>query len=53
LREAKQLVRRMAPVDAAQFAWAQAKSAAMFASEECAEGMAAFREKRDPAWVKP
>jgi methylglutaconyl-CoA hydratase len=24
----------------------------MFTSEEAAEGMAAFREKRKPAWVK-
>ncbi len=28
-------------------------SARMFRSEEAAEGMAAFREKRKPAWVKP
>jgi methylglutaconyl-CoA hydratase len=50
--EAKQLVRQISgePLDAA-FAWTQAKSAAMFASAEAQEGMAAFREKRSPAWV--
>jgi methylglutaconyl-CoA hydratase len=30
-----------------------ALSAALFASAEAAEGMAAFREKRSPAWVPP
>ncbi len=52
LREAKQLVRTVAtlPEDEA-FAWAEKKIAAIFASDEAAEGMAAFREKRRPRWV--
>jgi enoyl-CoA hydratase/carnithine racemase len=33
------------------FAWAEAKIAELFASEEAAEGMAAFRAKRPPRWV--
>jgi methylglutaconyl-CoA hydratase len=53
LREAKQLVRTVAalPEDEA-FAWAEKKIASIFASEEAAEGMASFVEKRPPAWVK-
>ena len=52
--EVKRLVRRIAgrPLEE-DFAWAQAKSAAMFASEDAAEGKAAFREKRPPAWELP
>jgi len=52
VREAKQLVRTVArlPEDEA-FAWAEKKIAALFASDEAAEGMAAFREKRKPRWV--
>ncbi len=51
--EAKKLVRTVAklPVDEA-FEYAQAKIAGLFASEEAAEGMAAFVGKRPPAWVK-
>lgn len=50
--ECKKLVRRIPtlPVEEAfeeAFEWSQR----MFASEEAAEGMAAFREKRDAAWV--
>jgi len=54
VREAKQLVRTVArlPEDEA-FAFAEKKIAAIFASEEAAEGMAAFAEKRSPKWVKP
>lgn len=33
------------------FAWTADLSAARFRSDEAREGMAAFREKRDPAWV--
>jgi methylglutaconyl-CoA hydratase len=50
--EAKRLVRevaRRAEDDA--FAWAEAKIAELFASEEAAEGMAAFRAKRPPRWA--
>lgn len=50
--EAKQLVRRVSelPMDEA-FAFAERRIAELFASEEAAEGMRAFAEKRDPAWV--
>ncbi len=50
--ECKKLVRRMLqlPRDEA-FTEASAWSARMFRSPEAAEGMAAFREKRPPAWV--
>jgi methylglutaconyl-CoA hydratase len=33
------------------FAFARDLSAECFASEEAAEGMRAFREKRPPSWV--
>lgn len=51
--ECKKLVRRMLqlPRDAA-FKEASEWSARMFRSAEAAEGMAAFREKRKPSWVK-
>ena len=51
VREAKQLVRTVSrlPMEEA-FRHAQEKIAGLFASEEAAEGMAAFREKRDPKW---
>jgi methylglutaconyl-CoA hydratase len=53
IREAKQLVRTVArlPEDEA-FAFAEKKIAAIFASEEAAEGMAAFAEKRPPRWQR-
>lgn len=53
LAEAKKLVRTVArlPEDDA-FAYASEKIAELFASEEAAEGMKAFAEKRPPAWVK-
>jgi enoyl-CoA hydratase/carnithine racemase len=35
------------------FAFAEKKIAAIFASEEAAEGMAAFAEKRPPKWMNP
>lgn len=52
--ECKKLVRRAAegqPVDDA-FREMEAWSRKMFASADGQEGMAAFREKRKPAWVK-
>jgi methylglutaconyl-CoA hydratase len=50
--EAKRLVRTVSrlPMDEA-FAYAEAKIAALFASAEAAEGMAAFAQKRKPSWV--
>ena len=52
--EAKRLVRTVArlPMDDA-FAYAEAKIAELFASAEAAEGMAAFAQRRRPAWVDP
>ncbi len=51
VREAKQLVRTVErlPEDEA-FAWAERKIAELFASEEAAEGMRAFAERRPPRW---
>lgn len=50
--EAKRLVRTVPrmPVDEA-FAWTEAKIAELFASDEAAEGMAAFAAKRKPRWA--
>jgi methylglutaconyl-CoA hydratase len=50
--EAKRLVRTVArlPMDEA-FAYAEQKIAELFASEEAAEGMAAFVTKRKPRWA--
>ena len=50
--ECKKLVRRIATLSTADgFEEAAGWSSRMFASEEAAEGMAAFREKRDAAWI--
>lgn len=51
--EAKRLVRTVPRlgVDEA-FSWAEAKIAELFASEEAAEGMAAFAAKRRPRWAE-
>ncbi len=50
--EAKQLVRTVATLaEAEAYEYAQKKIGDLFASEEAAEGMAAFREKRSPRWV--
>ncbi len=50
--EAKQLVRKVAASSMDEgFAYAQRKLTEIFGSEEAAEGMAAFAEKRPPAWV--
>ena len=49
--EAKQLVRTVATLaEAEAYEYAQKKIGDLFASEEAAEGMAAFREKRSPRW---
>jgi methylglutaconyl-CoA hydratase len=52
VREAKQLIRTVErlPEDEA-FAFAEKKIAELFASEEAAEGMRAFAEKRPPRWA--
>jgi methylglutaconyl-CoA hydratase len=52
--EAKRLVRVVSklPMDEA-FAYAERKIAALFASDEAAEGMAAFVAKRKPRWAPP
>jgi len=50
--ECKKLVRRVPELDLREgFAIAQEWSGRMFRSDEAAEGMAAFREKRKPSWV--
>jgi methylglutaconyl-CoA hydratase len=51
--EAKRLVRTVArlPMDEA-FAYAEEKIAGLFASEEAAEGMQAFAQKRKPRWAE-
>jgi enoyl-CoA hydratase/carnithine racemase len=52
IREAKQLVRRIPTLSMqAGFDYAAAKIAELFASEEAAEGMRAFAEKRKPRWA--
>jgi methylglutaconyl-CoA hydratase len=50
--EAKRLVRTVSrlPMDDA-FAYAETKIAELFASAEAAEGMAAFAQRRKPAWA--
>ncbi|MDE0450995.1 MAG: enoyl-CoA hydratase-related protein [Gammaproteobacteria bacterium] len=50
--ECKKLVRRIPTLTIEEgFEVAEPWSKQMFASDEGAEGMAAFREKRDPAWI--
>lgn len=52
LRECKKLVRRVSELDIeAGFAETGDWSRRLFQSDEGAEGIAAFREKRKPAWV--
>ncbi len=54
IREAKQLVRRVSRMTEAEaFAYTEKKIAELFGSEEAAEGMAAFAQKRPPRWVEP
>lgn len=49
---AKLLVARVPDLDRDEaFAWTAELSASLFASTEAAEGIAAFREKRNAAWV--
>ena len=52
VQECKKLVRRVPELSIADgFAETASWSARMFESDEGQEGMAAFREKRDPSWV--
>lgn len=52
ITECKKLVRRVSELDIAQgFAETAEWSVRLFKSEEGAEGMSAFREKRKPSWV--
>ena len=52
VREAKKLVRTVAKLDQDEaFAYAEGIIEGLFQSEEAAEGMAAFAEKRPPAWA--
>jgi methylglutaconyl-CoA hydratase len=54
IAEAKRLVRTVSRVSMDDaFAYAEAKIAELFASAEAAEGMAAFAQRRKPAWVEP
>jgi methylglutaconyl-CoA hydratase len=53
IREAKKLVRTVAKLDQDEgFAYAEGIIGDLFQSEEAAEGMAAFAEKRQPKWVQ-
>jgi methylglutaconyl-CoA hydratase len=52
LAAAKKLVFDVPGTDrAAAFQWTSELSRSLFASEEAAEGMAAFRDRRSPSWV--
>ena len=52
MQEAKKLVRKVSELSIAEgFAITGEWSAKLFRSEEGAEGMAAFREKRKPNWA--
>lgn len=52
LAAAKRLVNDVPRMStAAAFPWAAAYSAALFETDEAAEGMRAFLDKRDPTWV--
>lgn len=55
VQECKRLVRRVQEMTSTQEAFEQTGewSGRMFRSDEAAEGMAAFREKRKPSWVEP
>jgi methylglutaconyl-CoA hydratase len=51
LATAKRLIFEVPAMKRAEaFQWATELSESLFASDEAAEGMAAFREKRRPSW---
>ena len=52
LAACKELIRRVPDLDRDEaFAWTAVRSRELFASPEAAEGIAAFRERRDAPWV--
>jgi methylglutaconyl-CoA hydratase len=54
IREAKRLIRTVSKLPESEaYAFAERKIAELFASEEAAEGMRAFAEKRPPRWAPP
>lgn len=54
LRRTKEVLRRVPTMERGEaFAWTEQVSAEAFASAEAAEGMAAFVQRRPPAWAPP
>lgn len=54
LRRTKEVLRRVPTMERGEaFAWTEQVSAQAFASDEAAEGMAAFVQRRPPAWAAP
>ncbi len=54
IRRTKEVLRRVPGMERGEaFAWTQQVSAEAFASDEAAEGMAAFTQRRPPAWAPP
>jgi len=52
MRRTKEVLRRVPQMERGEaFAWTEQVSAAAFSSEEAAEGMAAFVQRRPPAWA--
>jgi methylglutaconyl-CoA hydratase len=52
LAVSKELIAKVPPLTREEaFAWTQPLSAGLFASEEGQEGITAFRERRDAAWI--
>lgn len=52
LSVSKSLVRRVPDMDrSAAFEWTNTASVERFASDEAAEGISAFRDRRQPAWI--
>ena len=52
LRSTKEVLRRVPEMERGEaFAWTEQVSAAAFSSDEAAEGMAAFVQRRPPAWA--